>query len=160
MYTYVHICLYIYVYIHMCIHTLQVYTYIYLYTHTRMHSRMWIVRESFTHTHTYVNRLRAPIHTYPQCVAVCCSALQCVVACCNVLQCVIREYVCRSRAPIHTYPHRWTNSPMRICMCIYGCVWTIHLCGYVCVCTHTYRVAKTHRIPYLYRSFSAKVTYI
>ena len=23
----------------------------------------------------------------------------------------------------------------------------------------TYRVAKTHRIPYLYRSFSAKVTY-
>jgi len=24
----------------------------------------------------------------------------------------------------------------------------------------TYRVAKTHRIPYLYRSFSAKVTYI
>jgi len=23
-----------------------------------------------------------------------------------------------------------------------------------------YRVAKTHRIPYLYRSFSAKVTYI
>ena len=25
---------------------------------------------------------------------------------------------------------------------------------------HSYRVAKTHRIPYLYRSFSAKVTYI
>jgi len=24
----------------------------------------------------------------------------------------------------------------------------------------SYRVAKTHRIPYLYRSFSAKVTYI
>jgi len=28
----------------------------------------------------------------------------------------------------------------------------VFLCGY--------RVAKTHRIPYLYRSFSAKVTYI
>jgi len=29
-------------------------------------------------------------------------------------------------------------------------------------CRHDlrYRVAKTHRIPYLYRSFSAKVTYI
>ena len=25
---------------------------------------------------------------------------------------------------------------------------------------YLYRVAKTHRIPYLYRSFSAKVTYI
>jgi len=27
-------------------------------------------------------------------------------------------------------------------------------------CQDVYRVAKTHRIPYLYRSFSAKVTYI
>jgi len=27
-------------------------------------------------------------------------------------------------------------------------------------CINEYRVAKTHRIPYLYRSFSAKVTYI
>jgi len=26
--------------------------------------------------------------------------------------------------------------------------------------TQYYRVAKTHRIPYLYRSFSTKVTYI
>ena len=25
---------------------------------------------------------------------------------------------------------------------------------------HSYRVAKTHRIPYLYRSFSAKEPYI
>jgi len=33
------------------------------------------------------------------------------------------------------------------------------LCGDVCVLCK-YRVAKTHRIPYLYRSFSAKVTYI
>jgi len=28
------------------------------------------------------------------------------------------------------------------------------------LCLSAYRVAKTHRIPYLYRSFSAKVTYI
>jgi len=27
-------------------------------------------------------------------------------------------------------------------------------------CIDVYRVAKTHRIPYLYRSFFAKVTYI
>ena len=31
---------------------------------------------------------------------------------------------------------------------------------FVCEKTLWYRVAKTHRIPYLYRSFSAKVTYI
>ena len=34
----------------------------------------------------------------------------------------------------------------------------------VCVCVgeynDVYRVAKTHRVPYLYRSFSAKLTYI
>ena len=28
------------------------------------------------------------------------------------------------------------------------------------IANYTYRVAKTHRIPYLYTSFSAKVTYI
>jgi len=31
---------------------------------------------------------------------------------------------------------------------------------YICIRTYMYRVAKTHRIPYLYRTFSAKVTYI
>ena len=59
----------------------------------------------------------------------------------------------------------------------------IYICIYVYICIHTYthtyfcyispthvlrivssvrsyRVAKTHRIPYLYRSFFAKVTYI
>ena len=50
-----------------------------------------------------------------------------------------------------------------ICVCIYVCV-------YKYINTYTkktfadtpswYRVAKTHRIPYLYRSFSAKVTSI
>ena len=37
----------------------------------------------------------------------------------------------------------------------------IYMYLYIYIYTYTrYRVAKTHRIPYLYRSFSAKVTYI
>ena len=40
---------------------------------------------------------------------------------------------------------------------VFACV-RVCVCVFVCVCD--YRVAKTHRIPYLYRSFSAKVTYI
>ena len=71
---------------------------------------------------------------------------------------------------------------VRVCMCMCVCVC---VCVYVCVCiclcvwifskeiqkykepttraaTHSlphYRVAKTHTIPYLYRSFSAKEPY-
>jgi len=36
----------------------------------------------------------------------------------------------------------------------YMCVWS------AATCSAALHVAKTHRIPYLYRSFSAKVTYI
>ena len=45
---------------------------------------------------------------------------------------------------------------------IYEFVYTyVHLYIHMCTCTlYQYRVAKTRRIPYLYRSFSAKVTYI
>jgi len=40
--------------------------------------------------------------------------------------------------------------------CVYNtCIWV-----YISMYIHTYRVAKTHKIPDLYRSFSAKVTYI
>jgi len=49
-----------------------------------------------------------------------------------------------------------------VCKCICACI-----CVYVCICVAIrkcaamcYRVAKTHRISYLYRSFSTKVTYI
>ena len=34
------------------------------------------------------------------------------------------------------------------------------ICTQRFTCDTKYRVAKTHRIPYLYRSFSAKLTYI
>jgi len=57
---------------------------------------------------------------------------------------------------------------VRVCVCV--CEYTrdrdvqmisaINPCVCVRVCGYVYRVAKTHRIPYLYRSFSAKVTYI
>jgi len=47
----------------------------------------------------------------------------------------------------------------------------MYVCIYMYICTFihihlredkdiSYRVAKTHRIPYLYRSFSAKLAYI
>jgi len=65
--------------------------------------------------------------------------------------------------PIHTYilqMYVWQvvtqlcDTPHSVAVC----------CGVwqrVAATTHVYyRVAKTHRIPYLYRSFSAKVTYI
>ena len=42
---------------------------------------------------------------------------------------------------------------------VVACVFAVfRLC--VCSVSAHYRVAKTHRIPYAYRSFSAKVTYI
>jgi len=44
-----------------------------------------------------------------------------------------------------------------------ACDSCLYVVGTVCDITgivERYRVAKTHRIPYLYRSFSAKVTYI
>jgi len=50
-----------------------------------------------------------------------------------------------------------------VCVCVCVCV-CLCVCLFVCVCVWRHgtlrSVAKTHRIPYLYRSFSAKVTYI
>jgi len=66
-------------------------------------------------------------------LSVCCSVLHCVAVCCSVLQCVA---VCWHHMHHEGSLTRFSRSG--IC----------------------YRVAKTHRIPYLYRSFSAQVTYI
>jgi len=66
-------------------------------------------------------------------VAVCCSVLQCVVVRCSVLWCPLVTRSCSS-----------------------GCI----VASFMCVRILYYRVAKTHRIPYLCRSFSTKVTYI
>jgi len=54
---------------------------------------------------------------------------------------------------------------LSFCMCVdCGCLVGMYRkdSHILCDCTPhiLYRVAKTHRIPYLYRSFSAKVTYI
>ena len=54
----------------------------------------------------------------------------------DVFTCVIRVFMCVTCEMTYTYVRDKAYSYMR------------------------YRVAKTHRIPYLYRSFSAKVTYI
>ena len=81
---------------------------------------------------------------------------------------------------IDTKDIRVSNSGIDIAQCIIDSLCThtyITTCKqtYIHTCTHTwihrcidttkqqsesYRVAKTHRIPYLYRLFSAKVTYI
>ena len=66
-----------------------------------------------------------------------CRVLQCVVVCCSVLQCF--EMCCS------------------VLQCVAGCDFKL---SRWLVCVLCYRVAKAHRIPYLYRSFSAKVTYI
>jgi len=122
-------------------------------------------------------------------VAACCSVLQCIAVCCSVWQCfavcgsalssalrswgmsIVGAYL---RLPYIFSIHSkavYINSPSRtICVkkrvleglfmyiCIYIYFNLIH--GYTMLCEKRYRVAKTHRIPYLYRSFSAKVTYI
>jgi len=79
---------------------------------------------------------------------------------------------------MHTYPHThallhsiWiytqhTQTHIHILICTKNVMYThIHTHTHThtlqhCVQCFLYRVAKTHRIPYLYRSFSAKVTYI
>jgi len=60
--------------------------------------------------------------------------LQCVAACCGMLQ---RVAACCD-----------------MLQCVAACCGSLHKSAQV------YRVAKTRRIPYPYRSFSAKVTYI
>ena len=81
---------------------------------------------------------------------------------------------------IHIYIYIYVHVRVRIfkscvCTCVFvyvsvyhmhvqvcACVRVRHLCVYMCVYVYVelYRVAKTHRNPYLGRSFSAKVTHI
>ena len=51
---------------------------------------------------------------------------------------------------LHIYMRMFAYISIYVYMCII----------YVSIYVYIYRVAKTHRIPYLYRSFSAKETYI
>jgi len=112
-----------------------------------------------------------------QCVAVCCSVLQCVAVCCSVLQSLTGHVMC-----VWMFIGIYCLSHVCVTMCVAVCVavccsvaniavycsqwWKfahISFCKFqhlaVC-CNVLYRVAKTHRIPYLYRSFFAKETYI
>ena len=98
-----------------------------------------------------------------QCVAVCCSVLQCgafVLVSCSVLPVSIIWPLLgcsNSRFCVHVHVRVSTYARARMCVCVYVCA---SVRGCALVCAHTYRVAKTHRIPYLYRSFSAKEPYI
>jgi len=109
-----------------------------------------------------------------QCVAVCCSVLQCVAVRCSVLQCVavcysvlhcvtVRCSVLQCVAPLrqpllvsmkrnigtpHTAPHYKThNNTSDKAPTNKSCSLSRQL---------LYRVAKTHRMPYLCRSLSTK----
>jgi len=102
-----------------------------------------------------------------QCVAVCCSVLQCVAVCCSVLQCVA---VCYS--VLQCVRHTWQvythiHTLLRLCcVCAIGVYIYTHIRTYLPFCDMThyhvwlYRVAKSHRILSLDRSFFAEVTYI
>jgi len=110
---------------------------------------LWM-RKYYIQPHTSINVARSK--KFAPCVAACCSASQCVAVCCSVLQCVA---VCCSMLQC-----------VAVCCSVLQCI--VVCCSvlqYVVVAWEVfhpvlYRVAKTHRIPYLYRSFSAKVTYI
>jgi len=68
----------------------------------------------------------------------------------------IRVSVCSS---VYVYVHNLARQSATT----HSCVCCIHNVARQSVKTHScvyYRLAKTHRIPYLYRSFSAKETYI
>ena len=78
-----------------------------------------------------------------QCVVVCCSMLHCVAVCCSVLQCVAiqdcLQYVAESCSTLHCVTvccNVFFRALLRTAAC--------------------YRVAETHRMPYVYRSFSGK----
>jgi len=68
-----------------------------------------------------------------QCVAVCCSVLQRAAVCCSALQCVAVGRSGLQRVAMHS--RGWSPPSFA---------------------ADRYRVAKTHGMPYLYRSFSAK----
>ena len=69
----------------------------------------------------------------------CCSVLQCVAVCCSVLQCV-----------------EFGNTTLEPDTKSNGANTTLNMALGATPLEYSYRVAKTHRIPYLYRSFPQK----
>jgi len=121
-----------------------------------------------------------------QCVAACCSMLQRAAACCSVLQRVAACLDCVSWMCIHMLtqrthiykmqPHHTHSLCIHLhCACVVKPPQTHPLCmewhHQVVRCADEtrlvrafetlicYRAAKTHRMPYLYWSFSAKEPY-
>ena len=98
------------------------------------------------------------------CVAVCCRVLQCVTLCCSVLQCVA---VCCHMLPCVAMSCRVLKCIAVHCSAL-QCI-AVHCSALQCVAVLSggesqlsfplYRVAKTHRMPYFYESFSAKEPY-
>jgi len=115
-----------------------------------------------------------------QCVAVCCSVLQCVAVCCSVLQCVAVCYEWLSCMLSQKFAQTcaWVTSHTyeSVVSQIYGWVtshtyeyhekiariWNLEDSNFISfviwaeVYSHLVKVAKTHRMPYLYGSFFAK----
>ena len=60
---------------------------------------------------------------------------------------------------LFSYSETMSRLPLDVCVGERECGVCVRESVFVRVREY-YRVAKTHRIPYLYRSFSAKVTYI
>jgi len=113
------------------------------------------------------------------CVCVCvyvCVGRLCVFVCVCVCICVWSRRVCRRHiqrycSHIYTFSHIymqiwWLWRQDCVSVCAYVCVrgrgrggkWHEECCCHIRSYIYHYRVAKTHRIPYSYRSFPAKVT--
>jgi len=144
-YIYIYICIYMYVYIHICI-----YTYVYIHTHT--------------HTHT---QDKALLWKFRACQQIC-MALSIMFCGLKRLSCsfVGSRSVCRAlyqKCGDLYGSFTMLEALLRVLLLcfIFGILlWVFGLfCGWAGL-QGSYRVAKTHRIPYLYTSFSAKVTYI
>ena len=156
-------------------------------TPTSAYLCVWASKRIHAHTHMCVN---THLRTHPttehllQYVAVHCSLLQCVavwiifhkhtwysdnkkaLVCCSMLQCVQCVAVstccyCVSQPNVRVWVlHMWYK-----CVAVCCSVSSVLQCLRVAIAAvnntkSPYRVAKTHRMPYLYKSFSAKEPYI
>jgi len=168
--------IYIYVYISICIY---IHIYIYAHTQTHPHTRIsqvlvmtysWIIGQTDHSTHTYIHTQR-DIQKYIRLTCYHTQRHLCVFACVCMCVCVRERVLFILVAYLHI-----------VCVCVCVCVCTI-VCVCSCVCLsyvrhasgclprslsewnhcsvpHMYRVAKTHRMLYLQRTFSAKEPYI
>jgi len=153
-------CVCIYMYIH--IYYICIYMYIYIHEFGRPNGELRVDPEySFVPVDWFMD----------ECICVC-------VCICTYMYIYICVYMNLGR-PMeiglwtpHTLVYQWIDLWMNIYMCVHTYT---HIYIYIYVymnlgrlmegasCTPyspLYRVAKTHRIPYLYRSFSAKEPYI